>query len=97
MTRRGRHVQAVVPSLWRDLRCRPWNCAATRLTMRHPRPRRRLSILHWARWARLEASHLEPVGVAKRREAAEAAEAVEEEGAEAAEVAAAAEEAAAEE
>ena len=55
--------------------------------MRHPRPRRRLSILRWARWTRLEASLLEPVGVAKRREAGEAA--AEEEGAVAAEAAAA--------
>lgn len=92
MKPRGRHVQTVVPSLWWDLRCHPWNCAATRLTMRSPRPRRRLSILRWARSTRLEASHLGPVGVAMRREAAEAAE---EEGAEAAEAAAAAEEAAA--
>jgi len=50
--------------------------------MRFLRRWRRLSILRLARWTRREASHLGPVGVEKRLEAAEAAE---EEGAEAAE------------
>ncbi len=72
--RRGRHVQAVVPSLRRGPRCCPCNCPPTRLTMRHLHPWRRLSILRRRRWSRLEAASLqEPVGVAKGREAGEVA------------------------